>query len=83
MNPIEFINQTKVLQPNSNQKEIDGKQVGTLPIFTDGDQVISCWRLSFRERIKALWFGKIWLGIYSGQTQPPVWLSCDENVFTG
>lgn len=82
MKPIEFKDQTIVLQPNPNQTEIDGQQVGTLPIFTDGEQCISCWGLTLAERFKALWYGKIWLGIHAGRTQPPVWLSAENEVFS-
>ncbi len=81
MKPIPFKDQTTELQPNPDQMVIEGQAVGTLPIFTDGNQVISCWQLSFIERLQALWFGRIWLGIHSGYTQPPVWLSAERSVF--
>lgn len=77
MTPIEFTEQTAILHANPNQLEIDGLEVGTLPIFTDGNQVISCWGLSLWERLQVLWHGKVWLGVHSGHTQPPVWLSSD------
>lgn len=81
MIPTAFPDQTTVLHANPNQTEIDGQSVGELPIFTDGDKVISCWQMTFRERLAALFYGKIWLGIYSGRTQPPVWLSTGKTVF--
>lgn len=81
MRPIPFKDQTVELQPNPNELVIDGQSVGTLPIFTDGQQCISCWKMTFKERLKALWNGKIWLGIHSGHSQPPVWLSADNEVF--
>lgn len=81
MRPVEFTEQTTVLHANPNQTEIDGQAVGKLPIFTDGNQVISCWGLSWRERLSALWHGRIWLGVHSGQTQPPVWMSADKTIF--
>lgn len=81
MKPIAFTEQTVVLQPNPNQMEIDDLPVGTLPIFTDGNQVISCWGLTFWERLRVLWFGKIWLGVHSGHTQPPVWLAAERTMF--
>lgn len=81
MHPIQFAEQTVELQPNPNQLEIDGQKVGTLPIFSDGDVCISCWNLSFTERLKAIWYGRVWLGIHTGRTQPPVWLSADKSVF--
>lgn len=81
MKPIRFTEQTMVLQPNPAQLEIDGLEVGELPIFTDGSQVISCWGLTLRERLRVLWYGKIWLGIHSGHTQPAVWMDVD-TVFS-
>jgi len=32
-----------------------------LPAFADGQQVISCWQLTWRERIRMLLSGKLWL----------------------
>ncbi len=79
MQPIPFQNQTVELQPNPNQLEIDEKPVGILPIWTDGCQCISCWKLSIWERLQILFSGKVWLGIYSGTTQPPIWMSAETE----
>lgn len=81
MRPISFPEQTIELKANPNQTEIDGQAVGTLPIFTDGNQCVSCWKLSFMERLKAFVFGRIWLGVHMGATQPPVWLAADKTIF--
>lgn len=81
MTPIEFPNQTTILHANPNQLEIDGQEVGKLPIFTDGSQTVSCWGLTWKERFRALFCGKVWLGIYSGRTQPPVWMSVERSPF--
>jgi len=32
-----------------------------LPAYTDGNQVISCWSLSWRERIHVLLHGVLWV----------------------
>jgi len=37
--------------------------------------------MSWRERFSALFFGKVWLSVYSGQTQPPVWLMATKEIF--
>lgn len=58
MKPIPFKQQTIELQANPNQLEINGQSVGSLPIFTDGSQCISCWKMTFIERLKALFYGK-------------------------
>lgn len=57
------------------------KQCCSLWVYTDGNQCISCWKLSWKERVKALIFGNIWLSVLSGATQPPVWIECGKTVF--
>lgn len=42
----------------------DQPEYGQLPAFknkSDQGEVISCWNLSIKERIRILLFGKIWL----------------------
>ena len=78
MDPIKFPEANKnLLKPQSMTDE----ECGSLWVYTDGRQCISCWRLSFIQRLKALFFGRIWLGVLSGYTQPPVWLDCEKTVF--
>lgn len=57
------------------------KECGSLPVFTDGKVCISLWSLTWRERFSALFFGKVWLFVHSGQTQPPVALMAIKNIF--
>lgn len=38
------------------------KEYKTLHAFQDEKVTITCYRLSFRERIKLLFTGKLWLG---------------------
>jgi len=44
-------------------------------------ECISLWTVPFWQRVKFLFHGKLWLGILSGNTQPPVWLDMTETVF--
>lgn len=60
---------------------MSNKECGSLPVFTDSDQCVSKWRLTFKERVKVLLFGHVWLGVLSGQTQPPVWMDANKSVF--
>jgi hypothetical protein len=53
--------------------------VQPLPVYTDGQTVVSCWRMSWRERLSALVVGKCWLAVLSGKTQPPVVLSVERR----
>lgn len=36
--------------------------------------------MSWRERLAALWHGKVWVGVWSGQTQPPIAVWCAKTV---
>jgi hypothetical protein len=78
MTPVKF--------PESNLTL--GKPVGMtdeeckpLPVFTDGTQCVSQWRLTWKERFQVLFFGKIWVSVLSGRTQPPIWLDSRKQVF--
>jgi len=71
-------------QANRNLLKPEGmtdEECGSLPVFTDGTQCISLWSMTWRERVSALFFGRIWLCVYSGQTQPPVWLMATKKIF--
>lgn len=79
MKPIKFKEATKNLLKPENMTD---EECSSLWVYNDGRECVSCWRLTWKERIKALFFGKVWLGVLSGFTQPPVWLVCDKTVFT-
>jgi hypothetical protein len=78
MTPTEFNEQTTILGKPSGMSD---EECGSLPIFSDGNQTISCWKLSLKERLQILIFGKIWVGVVFGKTQPPIWLSSNKTVF--
>lgn len=78
MKPIEFAEQNKTLTKPAGMTD---EECGSLPVYNDGAQSISCWGLSWRERISALWHGRIWLQIYAGRTQPPVSLTAARTIF--
>lgn len=69
MKPTHFdeANKTLLKPPGMTDEEC-----GSLPVYNDGEQCISCWRMSLRERLAALLFGQVWLYVLSGETQPPV-----------
>ncbi len=78
MEPIAFDYQTKVLNRPEGMTE---EECGPLPVYSDGEQCISLWKMSWRERISALIFGKVWLRIHSGHTQPPVAIDSTNQIF--
>lgn len=47
-----------------------------LVLNTDDGQVVSCWKLSFRERVRVLFTGRIWMSLLSfGKPLTPSFLS--------
>jgi len=78
MIPIEFKEQTGLLlKPHGMTEE----ECSSLPIHFTGEQYISCWKMNFKERIKALLFGNVWLYVRGKITQPPVSLVCARKPF--
>lgn len=78
MKPIKFKQANRELL---GPKLMTDDECRNLWVFTDDTECVSCWKLSFKERIRALIYGKVWLGVLSGNTQPPVWLDCNDTVF--
>ncbi len=68
--PIEFAEQTSTL---GKPLGMTCDECGPLPVFVDKTQSISCWRLTWRERLSALICGKIWIAVMCRGNQPPVW----------
>ena len=73
MNPIQFPMADTELQKPPNMTD---EECGPLPIChtTDGS-CVSCWKGTWKERLTFLFTGVVWLGVLSGQTQPPVWVT--------
>jgi len=79
MKPINFKESTIELKKPSSMTD---EECSSLFIYQsiDGD-CVSCWTVPFWKRLQFLFHGKIWLGVHSGKTQPPVWLDCTKTVF--
>lgn len=78
MTPIPFSESNRVLQAPAGAADI-----ASLPVWTDDQQCVSCWRLTWRERLSALLFGRVWLAVLSGRSQPPVALLVTRRFFGG
>ena len=78
MKPIKFKEANKNLL---KQQGMTDEECSGLWVYTDGEQCISCWKMNWKQRIMAFLFGRVWLSVLSGQTQPPVWVDCDKTVF--
>lgn len=54
--PIKFPEQTHVIAE-------DQPEYQPLPAFINHQQMITCWSLNWKERLKLLFTGKVWLRI--------------------
>lgn len=83
MKPIKFKDSNHVFKNRAFRPlTITGKgEVKDLPAFTDGLHCMSCWKMNFKEKLIALLFGRVWLIVKSGKTQPPVSLNCGRTGF--
>lgn len=54
------------------------EECGELAILQLDGTCISCWQMSLWERIKNLFTGKVWIGVLSGATQPPIYLTTKQ-----
>ena len=67
MKPIATKEMKDVLLPAEGTED----HVAPLPILRTEGMVSSCWKMTWKERIKAVWVGKIWFDC-SGLTHPPI-----------
>jgi hypothetical protein len=71
--PIKFAEANIVF---SKPDSMSDDECGSLPAHKYDNGIISCWKMSFKERIKVLFTGKVWFDVMS-KFQPPIWLSVD------
>lgn len=77
MTPTHFPESNHLLGPPPDMED----RVERLPIWTDDKQCISCWRPTWRERFSILFFGRVWVQVLSGRTQPPIAVSATRSIF--
>lgn len=46
-----------------------------LPVYRDGETVKSCWKLTPEELEEVQRTGEVWVEIWSGPSQPPIFVS--------
>jgi hypothetical protein len=79
MKPQQFKEATIEL---SKPKGMTDEECSSLWIHrTPKGECVSLWTAPLWARIKFLFHGKLWLGVLSGKTQPPVWLDMTKTVF--
>ncbi len=79
MKPVKFNEATVNLAKPSSMTD---EECGSLYVHqSKKGECISLWGTTFWERLKFLFHGKLWIGILSGKTQPPIWLDMTKTVF--
>ncbi len=78
MKPIKFDKQNSTLLP---PRSMNSEACSNLPVYKTMIDIISCWKMSWRERIAGLIYGKVWIKIRAGMTHPPIALSCEKTIF--
>ena len=61
MKPVEFKHQNVVFAKDQPEYQ----PLPALKLDSPEGEVISCWRMSFKERIKVLFTGKVWVSLMS------------------
>ena len=74
MKPTEFKEQNCVYAENQDE-------YGNLPAFkTDEGIIISCWKLTFKERLGVLFRGRVWLALWSfNKPLTPSFMTTDKS----
>lgn len=81
MKPIPFKEQTTVVAKDQPQYRPLPALIGT----SENGEVITCWKLSFRERLILLFTGKVWMQLLmfrkNGKINPitPSFLTVDKS----
>ena len=76
MKPIDFEHRNIIFA--ENQPEY--MALPALKLDTKGGEVISCWEMSFKERLKVLFTGKVWMSLMmSGKPLTPSFLSVNRK----
>ena len=83
MRPISFKHANRTLGPPTKQDYSENVMgIAPLPVWSDGEQCVSCWQMSWRERLSALLFGRVWIALLSGETQPPASAQVSQEYLT-
>lgn len=75
MKPIAFPEANKTLTAPPGLEET----VVPLPVFTDGNQCISCWQPDEEERTLIAMGANIWMHVLAGESQPPIGVRIDHK----
>ena len=75
--PVNWLGSNKTLKA---PKGVTEEQIQDLHIFTNGAVCVSCWQLSEEALKEISSTGLIFISIYSGSTQPPIFIGSENEV---
>lgn len=73
--PVDFQGANTVLRPPTGSDSIL-----PLPIFRNGACCVSCWQLTDDEIAEIVRTKRVFLSVFSGKTQPPVYVGGEEGT---
>jgi hypothetical protein len=73
--PVEFEGQNFVLRP-----PVKAENILPLPIFRNGKCCVSCWQLTDDEIAEIVTSRRVYVTVFSGDTQPPIYVGSGGNV---
>lgn len=77
MKPCKFPEVTETARGgNSGRVPVDD-----LPKYRDGYYTISCWRADWRERLRIMVTGRVWLSVITGESRPQPAAVLSETPF--
>lgn len=85
MNPVDFDGtNAELIVPEGAEQVVNDlayvEEILPLKVWTDDNSVVSCWKMTWRERLSALLFGRVWLSMLGGRT-PPVYIQASREFF--
>ncbi|RKD61539.1 hypothetical protein [Rhizobium sp. WW_1] len=73
--PVHFHGANMLLGPPKGSEN-----VGELHTYTNGRCSVSCWEFSPEELAEIVRTGRVFVSIFSGQSQPPVHVGSEDGV---
>jgi len=77
MNPVNFPQVNSLLYGGSADRFNTGADVSDLQVSKVDNEIISCWKASWWERLSILIYGRVWLRVAASNTHSPV---CIQGV---
>lgn len=75
--PIKFKGFNSELKAPSGMDELS---CSTLPVFKNGVNCVSCWKLTEEEIQEIIKTKRIFVSLWSGVTQPPIYVGSEETT---